>query len=314
MNCPKCGAELNRLEDGAFECPSCNSKFRPKKQETNDTPQEKAATPAATDDAIVATEAAPEEAAQATPETATTEAPAQATTDAAQKFPTSIGDIKRKSKADLKGHYGHSILTMILLNLTTLGSFFVGSIFGPAVVSGATSSSFAAFFVDIANHKVTGVDNSYRGFKRFGAAFAVNLVTLLLLIAVGVVILIPIITRIIISSTVLSSGGSASWIFTIIMVLFALAAIVGLAIIALIRQLSFYVMNDHVGISASNCFKYAGKLLFANFTKIILLNLSFIGWWILTAYTLGGLNIFVSPYYRTCVANLYLSIKDTVKL
>lgn len=42
--------------------------------------------------------------------------------------------------------------------------------------------------------------------------------------------------------------------------------------------------------------------------------LSFIGWRILVVLTFGALNLYVSPYYNTCLANYYLSLNGSEKV
>ncbi len=98
-------------------------------------------------------------------------------------------------------------------------------------------------------------------------------------------------------------------LFEIILILVAIIACIPLLFI---RQMSFYVLNDNPDIPANQCYDITAKLVKQNFGKVLLLNLSFIGWWLLVLLTLGALNVYVAPYYKTSVANLYLSLKGTV--
>ena len=74
----------------------------------------------------------------------------------------------------------------------------------------------------------------------------------------------------------------------------------------LLTSYVFYVMNHQTQLSGAECIRASWKLSKGMFWKIVLFNLSFIGWWILVLVTLGGMYLYVSPYYDTARANLYL--------
>ena len=71
-----------------------------------------------------------------------------------------------------------------------------------------------------------------------------------------------------------------------------------------------YILADHPEYGAMEAIKESCRIMKGNKFKAFLLDLSFIGWFILTAITLGILGLFyVNPYYYSTDAALYEAIK-----
>ena len=67
-----------------------------------------------------------------------------------------------------------------------------------------------------------------------------------------------------------------------------------------------YILAENPGISRKEAFAHSKMLMTGNKWKAFVLDLSFIGWWILSGFTCGLLAIFyVSPYYNATCAALY---------
>ncbi len=206
-----------------------------------------------------------------------------------------IKDIKKKSKADLKNNYGISILTKILLSLVLFGSAAAGFIVGAVIVAGAITCCYAAFYVDIAKRQIKGVDSTYRGFRQFARALKVMLIYagVILGVLIAYILLMLMIPHFVIS--------------TILIILLAIAVFC----ISIKLKFVFYIMNDETDLSAVNCIKKSWRITKGSFGKILLFQLSFIGWRLLTLLTFGALNLYVLPYHNTAVANFYLSLTQT---
>lgn len=217
----------------------------------------------------------------------------------------SIGELKRKSKADMKNNYGFAILTMILLNLVLFGAMTLGLFIGMVLVLGAVRCCFAAFYVDVANHTRQGVDSTYRGFRQFARALWAGVI--MFLIALAILLVMAIVSVIILGASHADFSATAP--------VMLICAIIGIVIIFLIfvrLSFVFYIMNHEVDLSAVQCIRRSWALSKGMFFKIVLLNLSFIGWWLLVAITLGAMYLYVGPYYETTRANLYLSAAGAV--
>lgn len=67
-----------------------------------------------------------------------------------------------------------------------------------------------------------------------------------------------------------------------------------------------YILAENPGITRKEAFAHSKMLMKGNKWSAFVLDLSFIGWWILSAFTCGILAIFyVSPYYNATCAALY---------
>lgn len=207
-----------------------------------------------------------------------------------------IKDIKKKSKADLKNNYGISILTKILLSLVVFGSAAAGFIVGAVIVAGAITCCYAAFYVDIAKRQIKGVDSTYRGFRQFARALKVMLIYagVILGVLIAYILLMLMIPHFVVVSTIL-------------IILLPIAVFC----ISIKLKFVFYIMNDETDLSAVNCIKKSWRITKGSFGKILLFELSFIGWRLLTLLTFGALNLYVLPYRNTAVANFYLSLTQT---
>lgn len=91
-----------------------------------------------------------------------------------------------------------------------------------------------------------------------------------------------------------------------------IAMLVAMFLVNIKLSFVFYVMNHQTQLSGAECIRASWKLSKGMFWKIVLFNLSFIGWWILVLVTLGGMYLYVSPYYDTARANLYLDAAGDV--
>lgn len=203
----------------------------------------------------------------------------------------SIGELKRKSKADMKNHYGFALLATILLNLVAFGSFTVGLFFGWLFTAGAVQCCKKAFYTDIALRRFNGVDSVYGGIRRFLCALVANIFIFLIYLGLGIV-------------SLLLFAINSQAVNIICILLMSVAALVLYVKLSLV----FFVMNHDTDASAAQCIKHSWKLTNGHFWKIIGLELSFIGWNILVFLTLGALTIYVAPYKATTEANLYLEL------
>ncbi len=71
-----------------------------------------------------------------------------------------------------------------------------------------------------------------------------------------------------------------------------------------------YILADDPDISAMDAITRSRQLMNGNKMKAFLLDLSFLGWWLLSALTCGILAVFyVQPYYNCTCAELYKTLK-----
>ena len=72
-----------------------------------------------------------------------------------------------------------------------------------------------------------------------------------------------------------------------------------------------YILTDYPELSPTEVITASRKMMDGHKWNTFLLDLSFIGWFILTALTLGLVGIFwASPYWQSTNAALYLELKN----
>lgn len=216
-----------------------------------------------------------------------------------------IGELKRKSKGDMKNRYGFAILTMVLLSLVSFGAITVGLFIGAILVGGAVKCCYTAFYVDIARREYRGVDSAYRGFQQFARAIVANIYIFLINLAVA--ILFGLLFLLLLAITHATSAQAA-----VIAIFVIIAMLVAMFLVNIKLSFVFYIMNHQTQLSGAGCIRESWRLSKGMFWKIVLFNLSFIGWWLLVPVTLGGMYLYVSPYYDTARANLYLDAAGDV--
>lgn len=73
-----------------------------------------------------------------------------------------------------------------------------------------------------------------------------------------------------------------------------------------------YIIGDNPDIEAEEAFRISRELMYGNKMDTFILDLSFIGWYILSSITFGLLNIFyVTPYVYLTRAALYRKLSDS---
>lgn len=73
-------------------------------------------------------------------------------------------------------------------------------------------------------------------------------------------------------------------------------------------SMSYFIMRDNPNMSANEARKLSIEIMRGNKWRLFCLQFSFIGWFILSMFTLGILLLWVVPYYRTAMACFYTSL------
>ena len=72
-----------------------------------------------------------------------------------------------------------------------------------------------------------------------------------------------------------------------------------------------YILSDCPNLTAREALNLSKKMTSGIKGELFVFELSFIGWWILTAFTCGILCVYTIPYYTMAKATLYESIKNS---
>lgn len=98
----------------------------------------------------------------------------------------------------------------------------------------------------------------------------------------------------------------------ILYILFWMILFVIPGIIALFDySMTSYILAEHPELSASEAIKRSKQIMKGNRWRLFCLELSFIGWSILCAFTLGIGQLFLIPYRKTAIAAFYREISGT---
>lgn len=74
-------------------------------------------------------------------------------------------------------------------------------------------------------------------------------------------------------------------------------------------SMTFYILKDHPEMSATDAITESRKMMNGNKWRLFCLDLSFIGWYLLSILTLGILALWISPYNMMARAEFYESLK-----
>lgn len=94
---------------------------------------------------------------------------------------------------------------------------------------------------------------------------------------------------------------------------FILLIIPGIIISYMYSQ-AFYILVENPDMSITECLSASRTLMMGEKWNLFILNLTFIGWLILGAITLGIAFLWISPYFELTCTNFYLSIARKQKL
>lgn len=75
-------------------------------------------------------------------------------------------------------------------------------------------------------------------------------------------------------------------------------------------SMAFYVLADNPELTAREALAKSKEIMNGHKMELFVLQLSFIGWYLLVGITLGIASIYVTPYISATTANFYNSIKE----
>lgn len=80
-------------------------------------------------------------------------------------------------------------------------------------------------------------------------------------------------------------------------------------IVALMYSQTFYILAEDPSKGIFECLEESSRLMSGHKWDFFVLELSFIGWWLLAGLTLGIGSLWVNPYQQVTEANFYLQLK-----
>jgi len=183
--------------------------------------------------------------------------------------------LKQNAKSQIKGKIGTLfIIELIIAVITTAVSLI------PTVGSACTLLinppfilSMTLIFLAIVRGGDVRVEDTFKGFSNFESAFKVNILVTLFTMLWSLLLIIP--------------GVVKSYSYSMAM----------------------YILADNPGMGAKDAINLSKKMTEGHKMELFVLDLSFIGWILLSAITLGIGLIWVVPYINATRANVYEQLK-----
>lgn len=222
-------------------------------------------------------------------------------------------ELRKKAREALAGNWGKgACIILAYLLITFLISLVIGFFEDNSaislilniveiVISVPLSFGLTIIFLKLKrNEETKSFSFLSEGFSRFSKAWGVCL-------QIFVKMILPIICIIfgLLLMILLFIMTAKSWFFAILGVALYIACIVYAISRGLLYSLAYYIAYDNPNLTAKECVLKSEQLMTGNRGNLFLLELSFIGWMILSAFTLGIGYIWLMPYIQVSIACLY---------
>ncbi len=225
-------------------------------------------------------------------------------------------ELRKKAREALKGNWGKgACITLAYLLITFLISFVLNifknnqsiySILSIAelIITLPLSFGLVISFLKLKRAEETkSFDFCSEGFSRFSRAWSIffQIIVKMILPIICVIFALLLMMLLIFMS-------AKSLVFAIIGVALYIACIIYAVSRGLLYSLAYYIAYDNPSLSAKECVLKSESLMTGNRGNLFLLELSFIGWAILAAMTLGIGYIWLIPYLQVSIACFYEEI------
>ncbi len=191
-------------------------------------------------------------------------------------------ELKQKAKEQIKGKIGILfVITMIIGAVSGIAgvllSFIpvVGSLVASIIVTPAFALSLVRVYLMVIRYQNVKAGDAFCGFEDFWSAFKVTFLV-----------------------------GLFTYLWSL---LFVIPGIIK----SISYSMSMYILADNPGKGALECINESKKMTEGHKAELFVLSLSFLGWSLLGAFTLGIAYIWVIPYMSATFANAYESLKPT---
>jgi len=193
-------------------------------------------------------------------------------------------------------------LIFLLLNFVPV----IGSI-AALLISIPISYGFIVSIMKLENNEETGVLDFFgNGFSEFGRSWKVNL---WIFFKAGLPMLLAYI--VLISATLATTIMGENNIFILLLVLvFFFAIMIYFCIKLYSFQLAFFILKDNPDITAKAAVEKSAELMKGNMWSYFCLQLSFIGWAILSVFTLYIGYFWLIPYMQFAQISFYKNLLD----
>lgn len=180
-------------------------------------------------------------------------------------------DLKARARAQLNGRYGMLLgVTLVYLLITGVLSYTVA---GALLLAGPLMFGLYWCIAAVVRGNNVGIEKLFCGFNDFGGTMLLGLMYQLYIFLWSLLFLIPGIIK------------------------------------SVEYSMAFFVKVDHPELDWKQCLTESGRLTYGHKWDIFVLQLSFIGWYLLCILTCGIGVFFLMPYVYTTMGNAYEQLK-----
>lgn len=179
------------------------------------------------------------------------------------------------------------------------------------LLTGAFTYGIVNLFLNLIRNSNGQVEDVFAGFKNYGRTFIINLLLTIFKFLWSLLWFIPYIAAVIIVAIPMFSGERSSGsIFGGIAIIVLLTLIISITLTIFLNRyaLAYYIAHDDRDISASDAIKKSIQLMKGNKIRLFLLQLSFIGWFILGTILLLIPLLWATAYLNATTAAFYDNI------
>lgn len=182
--------------------------------------------------------------------------------------------LKANAKESLQGNWGIAILALLISTVLIGAAASVMGI-GELIVIGPFETGVALIFLKLCYRERTDVGDLFQPFQNFVNTFFAGFLSQLFIFLWSLLLIVP-------------------------------GIIKGLA-----YSQVFYLMNDHPEYTGKEAINASQEMMKGHKGELFLLQLSFIGWFLLSCLTLGILQFYVLPYYQATMTEYYRYLKES---
>lgn len=168
------------------------------------------------------------------------------------------------------------------------------------------SYGYAAYALKVARNQPAGFQDLFVGFTKFGRVLWMNILISLFSTLWSILCIIPAVISIVLFVVL----ESAAFLY-LYMLLLAGGALLS-TIITLRYQLAPFFMLDDPDCTAREAINRSKEAMKGHVFEYFVLLLSFIGWMLLCAITMGIMLIWVMPYMEVTLANFYEAVRQSL--
>ncbi len=191
----------------------------------------------------------------------------------------SLSELRNDGYNDLEGRWGNAvILTLVYLIVSSVTQILCGGLLSILILPPMMWGFDIAFLDNTRGTNSKPLDLSYlwNGYKDFSRVIGTYLLGLLYIVLWSLLLIVP----------------------------------------GIIKRYSYamlpYILRDDPNISYNDAIELSMEMMDGNKWRLFLLDLSFIGWYLLALLTLGIGFLFLTPYMKSTYANFYEELKGNV--